>query len=436
MTARPTAFLDARIVDPSQDIDGKRTLLVENGRIKAIEVHVAPSLLEADYEIVDCTGKVLIPGLVDMQVRTGEPGNEHEETLASAAIAAVCGGITSMVVQPDTLPAIDDMALVDYISRNASANAVNKIYAMGALTRGLEGKEMSELRLMHEAGAVAFTNGRRPIMHSRLMRRALSYSCDFDGLIVHHVEDRDLTAGGVMNEGEMATRLGLPGIPKMAEIIMLERDIRLAELTGGRYHAAAISCAESVEIVRRAKARGLKVSCGASVNNLALNENDIGPYRTFFKLSPPLRLEEDRKAVVEGVRDGTIDVVHSDHTPRDVDRKRHPFADASDGAIGLETLLAAMLRLVHDEALSLADAVRALSFNPARLLKLDAGSLKKGSPADIALIDIHEPWLLEEKNLLSRSKNTAFEGARFSGRVLAAYIDGRAVYRAHSSPFE
>lgn len=422
------AFLDAHVIDPSQNLNDKRTLLIEDGIIKAIEAHVAPSLLEADYEIVDCTDKVLIPGIIDCQVRTGEPGNEHEETLASASQAAVAGGVTTMITQPDTNPVIDDMALVDFISRNAGANAVNKVHVMGALTKGLLGEEMSELRLMHEAGAVAFTNGHKPIRNARIMRRALSYTRDFNGLIVHHPEDRDLTFGGVMNEGEMATRLGLTGIPKIAEIIMLERDVRLVELTGGRYHAACISCAESVEVIRQAKARGLSITCGVSINNATLNENDIGPYRTFFKLSPPLRLEEDRMAIVEGIKDGTIDIVHSDHSPRDVDMKRHPFADAADGAVGLETLLPALLRLVHGDAIDLSDAVRVLTHNPSQLLGLQTGTLKKGAPADITLVDINEPWVLTEESLRSRSKNTAFEGAKFTGRVLKTYVDGCEVY--------
>lgn len=422
------AFLDAHVIDPSQNLNDKRTLLIEDGIIKAIEAHVAPSLLEADYEIVDCTDKVLIPGIIDCQVRTGEPGNEHEETLASASQAAVAGGVTTMITQPDTNPVIDDMALVDFISRNAGANAVNKVHVMGALTKGLLGEEMSELRLMHEAGAVAFTNGHKPIKNARIMRRALSYTRDFNGLIVHHPEDRDLTFGGVMNEGEMATRLGLTGIPKIAEIIMLERDVRLVELTGGRYHAACISCAESVEVIRQAKARGLSITCGVSINNATLNENDIGPYRTFFKLSPPLRLEEDRMAIVEGIKDGTIDIVHSDHSPRDVDMKRHPFADAADGAVGLETLLPALLRLVHGDAIDLSDAVRVLTHNPSQLLGLQTGTLKKGAPADITLVDINEPWVLTEESLRSRSKNTAFEGAKFTGRVLKTYVDGCEVY--------
>lgn len=425
---RSIAFLDAHMIDPSQNLDEKRTLLIEDGFIKAIEGHVAPSLLEADYTIIDCTDKILIPGIIDCQVRTGEPGNEHEETLASASQAAVAGGVTTMITQPDTSPVIDDMALVDFISRNAGANAVSKVHVMGALTKGLLGEEMSELRLMHEAGAVAFTNGRKSIKNARIMRRALSYVRDFNGLIVHHPEDRELTFGGVMNEGEMATRLGLTGIPKIAEIIMLERDVRLVELTGGRYHAACISCAESVEVIRQAKARGLSITCGVSINNATLNENDIGPYRTFFKLSPPLRLEEDRMAIVEGIKDGTIDIVHSDHTPRDVDMKRHPFADAADGAVGLESLLPALLRLVHGDAIDLSDAVRVLTLNPAKLLGLQTGTLKKGAPADIALVDINEPWVLTEEILKSRSKNTAFEGAKFTGRVLKTYVDGCEVY--------
>ena len=425
---KPIAFLDAHVIDPSQDLDDKGTVLVEDGIIKAIKSKASSKKLKADYDIVDCSDKILIPGIIDCQVRTGEPGNEHEETLASASQAAVAGGVTTMITQPDTNPVIDDMALVDFISRNASANAVSKVHVMGALTKKLMGEEMSELRLMHEAGAVAFTNGHHSSKNARIMRRALSYARDFNGLIVHHAEDRDLTHGGVMNEGEMATRLGLGGIPKMAEIIMLERDVRLSELTGGRYHVACISCAESVEIVRQAKKRGLNVTCGVSINNVTLNENDIGSYRTFFKLSPPLRLEEDRMAIVEGIKDGTIDVVHSDHSPHDVDMKRHPFADAADGAVGLETLLPALLRLVHNDEINLSDAVRVLSYNPAKLLDLKTGTLKKGAPADIALVDINEPWVLIEETLKSRSKNTAFEGAKFTGRVLKTYVDGCEVY--------
>lgn len=426
---RPLALVDAHVVDSAENLDGKSTILIEDGKIRAVEHYITPSQLEANYDLVDCTGKVIIPGLIDCQVRTGEPGNEHEETLTSASMAAVAGGITTMVTQPDTNPVIDDLALVDFIQRNAGANAVNKVRVMGALTKGLAGKEMSELRLMAEAGAVAFSNARTPITNSGLMRRALSYARDFSGLIVHHVEDPSLTHGGVMNEGEMATRLGLPGIPKMAEIIMLERDVRLAELTTGRYHAASISCAQSVDIIRSAKARGLSVSCGASVNNVTLNETDIGSYRTFFKLSPPLRTEDDRRAITLGIKDGTIDVVHSDHTPRDVDMKRHPFADASNGAIGLETMLPAMLRLVHDDTLCLSDLVRVLANNPARLLKLDCGTIKKGAPADLVILNIDEPWILTEDTLKSRSKNTAFERALFTGRAIETYIDGQSVYR-------
>ena len=426
MSTRPLAFTNARIVDPSSDFDGTGTLLVKDGIIESIETSSAPE----SFSKIDCRDRVIIPGVIDMQVRTGEPGNEHEETLQSASKAAVAGGVTTMVTSPETDPVIDDIALVEFIMRNAQANASNKVHVMGALTKGLEGKEMSELRLMHSVGAVGFTNGKKSISNASIMRRALSYAKDFDGLIVHHVEDHTLTVGGVMNEGEMATRLGLPGIPKAAEVIMLERDIRLAELSSGRYHAASISCAESVEVVRKAKARGINVTCGASFKNLCLNETDIGAYRTFFKLSPPLRLEEDRQAVIEGVRDGTVDIIHSDHDPRDVDEKRHPFADAADGAVGLETLLPAILRLVHAEDLTLQDVVRVLSNKPAELLRLQTGRLAKGKPADFTILDIDEPWILEEQHLRSRSKNTAFEKARFTGRIRATYVDGKLVYEA------
>ncbi|MEP3630333.1 MAG: dihydroorotase [Hyphomicrobiales bacterium] len=428
-TRPPLAFVDARVVDPSQNLDDQRTVLVEDGKIKAIEAHVAPSLLEAEYEIIDCRDKVLIPGLIDFQVRTGEPGSEHEETLVSASQAAVAGGVTTIITQPDTNPVIDDIALVDFITRSAGANAVCNVKVMGALTKGLAGKEMSELRLMREAGAVAFTNCKRPLTDARIMRRALSYARDFDGLVIHHCDEPSLSEGGVMNEGEMATRLGLPGIPKIAEVIMLERDLRLVEITGGRYHAASLSCAESVDLIRQAKKRGLNVTAGASVNNATLNENDIGSYRTFFKLSPPLRLEEDRMAVVEGIKDGTIDVVHSDHTPRDVDMKRHPFADASNGAVGLESLLAALLRLVHNDDLDLSDLIRVTANNPANLVAQQSGTIKKGANADLALLDIDMPWILDEAGLKSFSKNTAFEGARFTGRCIQTFVDGMEVYR-------
>jgi dihydroorotase len=365
-----------------------------------------------------------------MRVFIGEPGAEHRETFASAGQAAAAGGVTTIVMMPDTDPVIDDIALVDFIGRRARDTAVVRVLPMAAMTKGLEGREMTELGLLMEAGAVGFTDGRHSVTNALVLRRALTYGRDFGALIVNQPVDPHLTGAGVMNEGETATRLGLPGIPKEAEIIVVERDVRLAALTGGRYHAAQISCAESLDVIRRAKKAGLAVSCGVSAAHLALNERDIGPYRTFFRLSPPLRSEDDRLAMIEGIADGTIDVIVSSHDPQDVDTKRHPFAEAADGAIGLETLLAASLRLYHNEEAGLLAILKALTVRPAELLGIDSGRLAAGAPADLIVVDLGAPWICEAENLHSRSKNTPFEGARFEGAVLRTIVAGRTVYES------
>ncbi len=426
---RPLLLTNARIVDPGRAIDGPGSVLVIGGVI----VHAGPGAAPTPpdgTEIVDCRGRAVLPGLVDMRVFIGEPGGEHRETFASAGLAAAAGGVTTIVMMPDTDPVIDDVALVDFIARRARDTAAVNVLPMAALTKGLKGREMTEFGLLQAAGSVGFTDGRHSITNALVLRRALTYARDFGALIMHHPADPDLVGSGVMNEGETATRLGLPGIPREAEIIMLERDIRLAALTGGRYHAAQISCAESLAVIRRAKAAGLAVSCGVSATHLALNERDVGPYRTFYRLSPPLRAEEDRRAMIEGVADGSIDVIVSSHDPQDVDTKRHPFAEAADGAVGLETLLAAALRAVHNEEASLTAVVNALSTRPAELLGLDCGRLAPGAPADLILVDLGMPWICTAEALHSRSKNTPFEGARFEGRVLRSVVAGRTVYHS------
>jgi dihydroorotase len=424
----PIYLRHARLVDPASGRDEPGDCLVEDGVISALGPDCALDRLPSGTEIVDCLNHVLCPGLVDMRVFTGEPGREHRETLASASEAAAAGGVTTIVTMPDTDPVIDDAALVDFILRRARDTALIRVHPMAALTKGLEGREMTEIGLMAEAGAVAFTNGRRSVASARVMRRALTYARDFGALVVEHTEDAELASGGVMNEGEVASRLGLPGVPSAAETIMLERDMRLVALTGGRYHAAQISCAESVDIVRRAKDDGLPVTCAVSINHVSLNENDIGPYRTFFKLSPPLRSEGDRRALVEALADGTIDAVVSGHDPQHVETKRHPFAEAANGAVGLETLLAAGLRLVHSGDLDLRTLLRALSTRPAEVLGLPGGRLETGAPGDLILVDLDRPWILQPEKLRSRSKNTPFDGARLTGRVLRTYVGGRLVY--------
>jgi dihydroorotase len=426
--SRPVVFTNARVVDPSRDLDAPGAVIVADRRIVAAGPEAERSARPSGAEIVDCAGAIVAPGLVDMRVFVGEPGAEHRETIASASQAAAAGGVTTIVTMPDTDPVIDDAALVDFILRRARDEAAVRVYPMAALTKGLAGGEITEFGLLGEAGAVAFTDGRRAIKNALVMRRALTYARDFGALIVHHAIDPELSANGAMNEGEVATRLGLPGSPKEAEIIMLERDVRLAALTGGRYHAAQISCAESLEIIRRAKANGMATTCGVSINHLCLNENDIGSYRTFLKLSPPLRADDDRRAMVEGVADGTIDVIVSSHDPQDVDTKRHPFAEAADGAVGLETMLPAALRLFHGGPINLLKLFRALSTRPAELLGLEVGRLAAGAPADLIVIDPDTAWVCDPETLRSRSKNTPFDGARFEGRVLRTLVAGRTVY--------
>jgi dihydroorotase len=425
-----TLFQRARIVDPSRGIDETGTVIVDGKKIVAAGASALNQGAPEGATVVDCAGKTIMPGLVDARVFVGEPGAEHRETIASASQAAAAGGVTSIVMMPDTDPVIDDIALVEFVSRTARDTAIVNVHPAAAITRGLEGREMTEFGLLREAGAVAFTDGRRTIANALVMRRALTYARDFGALVAHETQDGDLAAGGVMNEGLYASWLGLAGIPREAETIPLERDLALARLTGGAYHAAKISTAMSAAAVARAKAEGAKVSAGVSINHLSLNENDVGEYRTFFRLSPPLRAEDDRLAMVEALRDGTIDIIVSSHDPQDVDTKRLPFADAAAGAIGLETLLGAALRLHHNGDVPLARLVEALSTAPARLFGLPGGTLKPGAPADLAVVDLEAPWVVAEADIRSRSKNTCFEGARLQGKVLQTMVAGRTVFSA------
>ncbi|MCB4768518.1 dihydroorotase [Ancylobacter sp. Lp-2] len=425
---RPVLLAGARILDPSRDLDIVGDILVADGIVKDLAPGLAAAGLPEGTERVDCRGRIVVPGLVDMRAFIGEPGAEHRETLASASQAAAAGGVTTIICQPDTDPMIDEPAIVDFVQRRARDTAIVRVHPMAALTKRLEGREMTEIGLLQAAGAVAFTDGARSVRSAQVLRRALTYSRMFDALIVHHTEDADLTGEGVMNEGELAARLGLAGSPKAAEAIVLERDVRLAAMTGGRYHAASLTCAESLEVLRRAKDAGLNVSASASINHLTLNERDVVGYRTFFKLAPPLRAEDDRLALVAAVDEGLIDVVVSDHNPQDVEVKRLPFSEAAFGAIGLETMLAAGLRLVNDGTLGLMPLIRSLSTRPAELLGLESGTLRPGRPADIAVIAPDEAWILDATALKSRCLNTPFDEARFEGRVVRTLVGGRTVY--------
>jgi dihydroorotase len=423
----PVLLVNARLFCPKSGRDEAGGLRIEDAIIADLGPHLDAGVA-GDAEIIDCENHLLIPGLIDMQVSTGEPGEEHRETLATASRAAAAGGVTTIICMPDTKPAIDDVSLVDFIERRARDTAIVHVHPMAAMTRGLAGKEMTEIGLLREAGALAFTDGKNTLANTHLMRNILSYAQDFGALIVHFTEDPDLAAAGVMNEGEVSANLGLPGIPTEAETIIIERDLRLAELTGGRYHAANISCAASLDVILAARRDKVKVTCGVSINHLTLNENDIGSYRTYFKIKPPLRPESDRRAMVEGVRNGDIDVIVSAHDPQDVDVKRRPFAEATDGALGLETLLPAALQLYHNGAIGLRPLLAAMTYRPAELLGLPGGRLAVGAPADLALIDLDMPWRVDAAALSSKSKNSPFDETVLQGRTMRSFVAGRCVY--------
>lgn len=426
---KPVVYKNVRIVDPSCNKDEIGTLIVVDGRIIAAGHKAQNQGTPEGAEIFDAAGKAILPGLVDGRVFVGEPGNEHRETIYSASRSAAAGGVTSFVMMPDTHPVIDDAALVEFVKQTARDNACVNIYPSAAITKQLEGQEMTEFGLLKESGAIAFTDGHKTIENSLVLKRAMTYAHDFDALIIHETQDKWLTGSGVMNEGLLASWLGLQGIPKEAEVIPLERDLRLAALTGCRYHAAELSTGMSADAIRQAKQKLTNVTAGVSINNLTLNENDIGEYRTFFRLSPPLRSEDDRHAMIEAVSDGTIDLIVSSHDPQGADTKRLPFEDAEAGAVGMETLLAATLRLYHDQSLTLMKIAALLSTNPAKILRIDAGTLQAGQKADFIVVDLDDPWVLTLDMLHSRSKNTPFENARFQGRVIKTYVTGELVYQ-------
>jgi dihydroorotase len=427
MAGKRKAYVNAHILSPHEGLDGKGGILFEDGWILSVGAGVTRDSVGAATEVVDCKGKHIIPGLVDMRVFTGEPGSEYRESLASASEAAAAGGVTTMIVMPDTKPVIDDAAIVDYVLRRARDTALVRVLPMAALTKGMAGEALSEIGLLKAAGAVAVTDPKHSVANAGLLRRAMTYAKDFNMLVVAHVEEPSLS-GGLMNGGEMASRLGLSGIPALGEVMQLERDLRLVEMTGARYHAAQISCAESIAVIKRAKDRGLPVTCGVSINHLVLNENDIGSYRTFFKLSPPLRGEDQRRALIEGVADGTIDAIVSAHDPQSDDTKRLPFAEAAFGAVGLDTMLSCAITLSYNENISLSRLVEAMSQAPARILDLECGRLAAGAPADFVLVDTSLSWKVESSTLKSRSKNSPFEHRTLEGRAVETFVAGRSVF--------
>jgi len=421
--ADKTAYINARLLDPATELDETGGVLTDGEAISDFGAVLAKKKdAPKGAEIIDCGGKCLAPGLVDMRIELGD--------LSATVSAAVSGGVTSAVCLPNTNPVIDDMSVVEFVARRARKLGLAKIYPYGAITKGLQGQELAELGLLAESGACAFTDGTRAVADAQVMHRAMSYASTFGLMIVQHPEEPSLAADGVMNAGETATRLGLFGIPAAAEVIMIERDVRLAELTGGKLHIAHLSTGESVEAVRRAKAKGLTVTCDTAPPYFALNETAIGDYRTFAKLSPPLRSEDDRQAIVEGLADGTIDAIASDHSAQDEESKRRPFAEATPGGIGLNTLLAVSLELFHNGHLGLLDVLAMITSKPAELMGLPAGRLEKGAPADLVLFDADAAWKVDADNLVGKAQNSPFDARPVQGRVLRTVVDGRTVFEA------
>lgn len=430
MSKKHSAFINAQLIDPSAGTQTHGGLLVKGDMILDLGAHITAENLPDGTDIIDCDGACLTTGLVDMRVLVGEPGFEHKETFATACDAAVTGGITAMAILPETDPITDNVANIEFVARRAREMRKTKIYPYAAVTQKLNGRDLTEMGLLHESGAVAFSDGNQAIADSLVMMRALSYARITGRPVMNHPEDPRLAQYGVMNKGELATRFGLGGISPVAEIVMLERDIALAHETGGRYHASHISTAQSVELIARAKDKGVNITCDTAPFYFSLTELDVTDYRTFCKLSPPLRSESDRRAIAQGLKDGIIDAIASDHRPEDQDAKRLPFAQAAYGAIGLETLLPVSLMMASEFDIPLPALIHKLSTAPAAILGLDNfGKLQKNAVADLIVFDPDHAWKLDAAQLKSKAKNTPYDERPMTGRVLYTMIDGRVVFR-------
>lgn len=414
---------NVRLIDPEGGTDALGWLAIAGEVISDLGTGPAP-----EGPGIDCQGKCLAPGIIDIGVKIGEPGERHKESYKTAGAAAAAGGVTTMVTRPDTTPVTDTPETLSFAMRRAAEASPVHVLPMAALTKGFEGREMTEIGFLRDAGAVAFSDADRPVRNPKVLARAMQYAAGLDALIVAHPQEPDLSKGAAMTSGPYAAKLGLPTVSPMAERMQLERDLALVEMTGVRYHADQLTCSASLGVLRRAKAEGMAVSAGTSVHHLTLNTFDVDDYRTFFKVKPPLRSEEDRMATVEALAEGVIDIVSSMHTPQDEESKRLPFEEAASGAVALETLLPACLQLVHAGHLDLPALFRALALNPARLLGLEAGRLRAGAPADLILFDPDAPFVLDRATLRSKSKNTPYDGRRMQGRVLRSWVSGREVF--------
>ena len=422
-------FINANIIDPHNSLNENGGLIVgENGKIEGIGKKVNTNNIPSREKFIDLKEKYIFPGLVDMRVFVGEPGYEYKENFKTLSIAALSGGVTSVVTMPNTDPVIDNVSIVDFLKRRGRDKSKINIYPTASLTKNTEGTNMTEFGLLQNKGIIAFTDGTKTIQNTRIMTRIMNSASDLDSLIMQHAEDYELAKNGMINDGIISTKLGLQGIPEIAELVIIERDLTLLESIMCRYHISQISSAKSVNIIKKRKEK-VKFTCGVSINNLSLNENDIGDFRTFLKLSPPLRTEDDRIGLVKGLSDGTIDVIVSDHKPEDEEQKRLTFAQAQTGASGIETLLALSLELFHNGSIKLETIIQSLTSNPAKILKINKGNLSVGNDADFCIVDLNKPWIIKQENLYSKSKNTPIENKKLQGKVTNTFVKGEELFK-------
>ncbi|MDC3160772.1 dihydroorotase [Candidatus Pelagibacter sp.] len=423
-------FINANIIDPHNSLNEIGGIIIgENGKIEAVGKKVNTINIPSREKVIDLNGKYIFPGIVDMRVFVGEPGYEYKENFRTLSEAALSGGVTSVVTMPNTNPVIDNVSIVDFLKRRGRDKSKINIYPTAALTVKAEGENMTEFGLLQNKGIIGFTDGVKTIQNPRIMNRIMNSAADLKSLIIQHAEDAELSKDGMINDGIIATKLGLQGIPISAELLIIERDLTLLEYNSCRYHIAQISSANSVDIIRERKNK-VNFSCGVSINNLSLNENDIGDFKTFLKLSPPLRTETDRNALVQGLNDETIDVIVSDHKPEDEENKRLTFAQAETGASGIETLLPLSLELYHNGSVELETIIKALTSKPAEILKINKGNLSIGNDADLCIVDINKPWVVRKEKLISKSKNTPIEDKKLQGKVISTFVNGEELFKS------
>ena len=426
---RKKYFINANIIDPHNSMNETGGLIVgENGKIEAIGKKVNTNNIPSREKVIDLNQKYIFPGIIDMRVFVGEPGFEYKENFRTLSNAAVSGGVTSVVTMPNTDPIIDNVSIVDFLKRRGRDKAKINIYPTASLTKNTEGNNMTEFGLLQSKGIIAFTDGTKTIQNTRVMSRIMNSAKDLNSLIMQHAEDQELSENGMINDGIISTKLGLQGIPEIAELIIIERDLTMLENIKCRYHISQISSAKSLDIIKKRK-NNINFTCGVSINNLSLNENDIGDFRTFLKLSPPLRTESDRLSLVNGIKEGSIDVIVSDHKPEDEEQKRLTFAQAATGASGVETLLSLSLELYHNGSVNLDTIIKALTSNPAKILKINKGNLSIGNDADFCIVDINKPWIVKQEQLISKSKNTSIENKKLQGKVTNTFVKGEELFK-------